>query len=81
MPGAPRTIITLNFNNIADGFQRIKSLCEDHPTTKVKVKRFVKLLNDYFQDKNLKDQETQTVTSVNDVATQTVQFGAVQKVF
>ena len=45
------------------------------------MKRFFKLLNDYFQDKNLKDQETQTVTSVNDVATQTVQFGAVQKVF
>ena len=45
------------------------------------MKRFFKLLNDYFQDKNLKDQETHTVTLVNDVATQTVQFGAVQKVF
>ena len=80
MPGAPRTIININFNNVNDGFQRVKLMCEEFPTTKAKVKRFVILMNDYLKDEAFKDQETQTVTLVNDVATQTVQMGAVQKV-
>ena len=60
MPGAPRTIISqLNF------------LCDEYPTTKVKVKSFMKLMNDYFREEVTKDQETQTVSQVADATTQT----------
>ena len=69
MPGAPRTIINnINFNNVTDAVQRIKLLCE-YPSTRTKVKKFVTLMNDYFRDEEMKDQEIQTY--VNDAATQT----------
>ena len=72
MPGAPQTIISqLNFNNVADAVGRVKFLCDEYPTTKVKVKSFMKLMNDYFQEEVTKDQETQTVSQVADATTQT----------
>ena len=72
MPGAPQTIISqLNFNNVADTVGRVKFLCDEYPTTKVKVKSFMKLMNDYFQEEVTKDQETQTVSQVADATTQT----------
>ena len=71
MPGAPRTIITINFNNITDAFQSLKLLCEDFPTTKAKVKRFFTMVKDYFKDEDFKDQETQLAPQTSNVATQT----------
>ena len=72
MPGAPQTIISqLNFNNVADTIGRVKFLCDEYPTTKVKVKSFMKLMNDYFWEEVTKDQETQTVSQVADATTQT----------
>ena len=84
MPGAPRTIISqLNFNNVADAVGRVKFLCDEYPTTKVKVKSFMKLMNDYFQEEVTKDQETQTVSQVADATTQTDDdiWDNVEKVF
>ena len=60
MPGAPRTIININFNNVADAVERTKMLCESAISTKAKVKRYVTLLNNYFQEET-RDQETQTL--------------------
>ena len=84
MPGAPQTIISqLNFNNVADAVGRVKFLCDEYPTTKVKVKSFMKLMNDYFQEEVTKDQETQTVSQVADATTQTDDdiWDNVEKVF
>ena len=72
MTGAPQTIISqLNFNNVADAVGRVKFLCDEYPTTKVKVKSFMKLMNDYFWEEVTKDQETQTVSQVADATTKT----------
>ena len=71
MPGAPQTIINLNFNNVADAFDRVKMLCERYSTTKAKVKRFFTLMKNYFQEEDLKDTETQATPQTNNAATQT----------
>ena len=62
MPGAPRTIININFNNVTNAVERTKMLCESATSTKVKVKQYVTvtLLNNYFQEET-RDQETQTL--------------------
>ena len=60
MPGALRTIININFNNVTNAVERTKMLCESATSTKVKVKQYVTLLNNYFQEETW-DQETQTL--------------------
>ena len=59
-PGAPTTVITINFNNLSDAFSRITTMCERFKATREKVKNLVTSLYDYLMKDERQDQETQT---------------------